>query len=692
MRFVRLFDPAKQTIQQRLLLIIIFVSTTTLLLAIIMVTLYQIKQTRESMVSEMKALAAVIANNTKTAIAFNDRIDAEGLLGELHVNETVDAVTLYNLNGSIFAEYFRTSEVTQPFAFPQKDDYFFKNNSLFIQHVIEDETGKLGDVYLIANIDNLNQQLMNTFRIILIIFVSSVVISYVLSLRLQRNISDPILNLANTTKKVRESNTYNERVESSGISEIDQVKEEFNALLDQISIREEDLKHLASHDVLTKLPNRAYFSDMLIQALIRGMRKYYQHGILFVDLDRFKTINDSLGHTAGDNLLEQFSTRLITIMRGEDLVARLGGDEFTILLQEVTGREHAIDVALRVINTLRKPFLVAGHEVVISPSIGIVMYPEHGATPEELLKNADTAMYAAKNKGGNQYAFFDKNMDIAAQDRLHIEQALRKGVDNDEFYLQFQPQINLKNKKINGFESLCRWSKRGETMVGPAVFIPVAEETGLIIPIGTQLLDKAFGQIKRWVNAGLLDGRVAINISPKQFTQYDPDLYGVISELLKKHDLSPHYIELEITEAALMEQSGQMIDIMKKFKREGFEFAIDDFGTGYSSLSLLRELPIDILKIDKSFTRTLDQNIQDLTIIQAVTGLGKNLSMSVIAEGVESEKQMQILFDQHCFLQQGYHFSPPVSYETLLGLMDVSNKLSPIQIRRVFDSSYHKKI
>jgi diguanylate cyclase (GGDEF)-like protein len=518
----------------------------------------------------------------------------------------------------------------------------------------------LGDVYLIANLAKLNSQLINTFQVILIIFVSSVVISYILSLRLQKNISNPILKLANTTKHIRESQTYKERIESSGIAEIDQVKEEFNSLLDQIGSRENDLKHLASHDVLTKLPNRAYFSDILIQALIRGIRKSYKHAILFVDLDRFKTINDSLGHTAGDDLLAQFSNRLLTVMRGEDLVARLGGDEFTILLQDISGHEQAVEVATRVVQTLSQPFLISGHEVVISPSIGIVVYPEHGATPEELLKNADTAMYAAKHLGGNKYAFFDKNMDIAAKDRLHIEQALRKGIEKDEFYLLFQPQINLKNEKINGFESLCRWSKNSKTLVCPDHFIPVAEETGLITVIGEQLLDKAFGQVKKWVTSGLLDGRVAINISAKQFTQSDPDLYSVITQLLAKHTLSPNYIELEITEAALMDQSGHMIDIMKKFKRLGFEFAIDDFGTGYSSLTYLSKFPIDTLKIDMSFIRNLEFSDSQRSIVKTIINLGDNLGLKVIAEGVETRAQYDILARLGCDSIQGYILSRPL--------------------------------
>ena len=462
------------------------------------------------------------------------------------------------------------------------------------------------------------------------------------------------------TRNIRESGNYGEHVEPSDIAEIDQVREEFNALLEQISIREEGLKHLASHDVLTKLPNRAYFTDILINALIRGMRKSHSHAILFIDLDRFKNINDSLGHTAGDTLLENLSLRLLTVMRGDDLIARLGGDEFTILLQEVTGAQEAIDIANRIIETLSTPFLISDHDVVITPSIGIVMYPDHGATPEVLLKNADTAMYSAKKQGGNRYVFFNQGMDLAAKKRLILEEDMRKGIAEDEFFLMYQPQVSIGDNNINGFESLCRWQKGEDTIVSPADFIPISEETGLIIDIGELILQQAFAQVKKWVDSGLLTGHVAINISPKQFQQPEDSLFILISELLEKHSLSPEYIQLEITEAVLMDQTGYIIDQMKKFKDLGFKFAIDDFGTGYSSLTYLSKFPIDTLKIDMSFITNLEFSASQRAIARTIIDLGENLGMDVIAEGVETHKQYEILSEMGCGSIQGYLFSRPL--------------------------------
>lgn len=449
----------QHTIQQRLLSIILFVSASTLLIAIVLLTFFHVQQSRESMVDELMSMTKVIANNTKTAVGFGDAIDAKEVLLELRENTLIDAIVIYDVFENVFVQYARHEKIDVLIKYRQQDLHEFRDNHLFVNQLIEDETGKLGDVYVQANLDKLNQQIFTAFQVVLIIFVLGVLVSYFLSIRLQKNISAPLLNLSKVTRNIRESGNYNEHVAPSDIAEIDQVREEFNSLLEQISIREEDLKHLASHDVLTKLPNRAYFTDILINALIRGMRKSHSHAILFIDLDRFKNINDSLGHTAGDSLLEKLSLRLSAVMRNDDLLARLGGDEFTILLQEIAGEDEAIDVARRIIDSLNEPFKLSDHNVVITPSIGIVVYPDHGATPEVLMKNADTAMYSAKHGGGNNYVIFNHGMDLAAKKRLSLEEDIRKGIAEYEFFLMYQPQVSIEDNKINGFESLCRWKK-----------------------------------------------------------------------------------------------------------------------------------------------------------------------------------------------------------------------------------------
>jgi diguanylate cyclase (GGDEF)-like protein len=558
-----------------------------------------------------------------------------------------------------------------------------------VYQAIEDETGKIGEIYIQANLDTLNEKVYTAIIAALMILGFGLIVSYLLSLKLQNNISDPILGLAKVTRHIRESGNYHEYVKPSDIEEIDQVREEFNALLEQISLKEEGLKHLASHDVLTKLPNRAYFTDILINALIRGMRKSHMHSILFLDLDRFKNINDSLGHTAGDKLLEQLSLRLLKVMRGDDLIARLGGDEFTILLQEVTGPDEAIDIANRVIEALSEPFSVENHEVVISPSIGIAMYPEHGATPEALLKNADVAMYSAKLEGGNHYAFFDHSMDIAAKKRLTLEESMRKGIATNQFYLVYQPQISIATNQITGFEALCRWQLEDGTIVSPADFIPVAEETGLILDIGEAILRQAISQVKQWVKSGLITEHVAINISPKQFKQPHPGLLELVTSILDEHALPPEYIELEITETVIMNEAGNTINLMNEFKKQGLKFAVDDFGTGYSSLTYLTKFPIDTLKIDMSFIKNIEFSESQRSIVRTIIDLGKNLDLKVIAEGVETQKQYEILAEMGCDSIQGYIFSRPLAAPELEQLILNKNYANVTPLFKYLSSTRH---
>jgi diguanylate cyclase (GGDEF)-like protein len=576
---------------------------------------------------------------------------------------------IFDQFGELFVEYVRDEQVSVLIDSIRQSQSEFRGEHLFVYQTIEDDSGKLGDMFVQANLHKLERKLLLALQAVLIVFGFSLLVGYLVSLRLQKNISNPILALAEVTRRIRESGNYDEHVQPSDIAEIDQVREEFNALLEQISLREEGLKHLASHDVLTKLPNRAYFTDILVRALLRGVRKSQMHSILFMDLDRFKNINDSLGHTAGDQLLAQLSRRLLQVMRGDDLLARLGGDEFTILLQEVSGADEAISIANRVISALSKPFTIEGHEVVITPSIGIVMYPEHGDTPEALLKNADVAMYRAKREGGNNYVFFDESMDVEAKKRLSIEESMRKGIATNQFFLVYQPQVSIITNEITGFEALCRWRLDDGTIVSPADFIPVAEETGLIIDIGEIVLREAVSQVKSWVASGLVTQHVAVNISPKQFKEVEPGLLKKLAALLEEYELSPDYFALEITEAVIMSHANQTINLMNEFKQQGFKFAVDDFGTGYSSLTYLTKFPIDTLKIDMSFIKNLAFSKSDRAIVRTIIELGKNLDLEVIAEGVETQEQYDILSEMGCDAIQGYIFSRPLEAEELEPLL-----------------------
>lgn len=423
-------------------------------------------------------------------------------------------------------------------------------------------------------------------------------------------------------------------------------------------ITEDNLKRMASYDTLTDLPNRKYFVDLLEKSIARAKRKSRRHAVLFLDLDRFKNINDSLGHSTGDKLLIQVAHRLSEVTREGDTVARIGGDEFSILLQEIDCTDQVTEISNRIIEVMQNPFDLQGHRVVISPSIGIVLYPDHAKTPEDLLKKADTAMYHAKRAGGNNYWFFTNEMKISVDRRLQLEEELRYAMENDEIFLNYQPKVSFKTGEIIGMEALARWQRNDSKMVPPNEFIPIAEETGLIIPLGEDILYKAIRDAKRWNDAGLMTLKISVNISARQFSQ--EDLPEKINRALQLAQLSPEQLELEITEAAAMENLEISINFMEKIKNYGITLAMDDFGTGYSSLSYLKKFPLDCLKVDQSFIRDMEKSEVNKNIVETVINLAHNLNLEVVAEGVETQEQVTLLAEMGCDTLQGYFFSKPI--------------------------------
>ena len=427
---------------------------------------------------------------------------------------------------------------------------------------------------------------------------------------------------------------------------------------------EERLLHDAFHDALTGLPNRALFMDHLKLTIARAKRRDEQmFAVLFLDLDRFKIINDSLGHMIGDQLLVGIARRLETCLRPGDTVARLGGDEFTILLEDIQDASEAIAVAERIQKELRVPFNLGGHEVFTTVSIGIAPSTTGYDRPEDLLRDADTAMYRAKTLGKTRHEVFDKAMHARAMNLLQLETDLRRAVERQEFFIQYQPIVSLESGKLHGFEALVRWQHPERGPISPMDFIPVAEETGLIIPIGQWVLAEACRQMRHWqekfTDCGPLT--MSVNLSSKQFTQ--PNLIDRIKQVLEETKIDPHSLKLEITESVVMENIETATEMLKQLRAVGVGLSIDDFGTGYSSLSYLHRFPINTLKIDRSFvTRMVDKD-ENTEIVRTIVMLAQNLGMNVVAEGVETEEQLRHLQSLECEYGQGYYFSKPVDTE-----------------------------
>jgi diguanylate cyclase (GGDEF)-like protein/PAS domain S-box-containing protein len=428
------------------------------------------------------------------------------------------------------------------------------------------------------------------------------------------------------------------------------------------------MTHSAEHDFLTGLPNRMLLNDRVSQAISSASRHAKKVAVLFLDLDGFKHINDSLGHPIGDKLLQSIAKHLVDCVRGSDTVSRQGGDEFVVLLSEVEHSEDATITAKKMLRAVANPHSINQHELHVTTSIGVSVYPDDGVDAETLIKNADTAMYQAKENGHQCYQFFTPAMNVRAVERQSIEESLRRALERQEFKVHYQPKVDLRTRQITGAEALIRWTHPVRGAVSPAEFIPVAEDSGLILPIGNWVLREACQQARAWVDAGLPLATMAVNISAVEFRD-EHFLEGVFA-ILQDTGLDPRSLELKLTESVLMKRAETSQAILKTLRARGVQAAVDDFGTGYSSLSYLRKFPIDTLKIDQSFVRQITTAPDETTIVTAVISMGRSLKLRVVAEGVETQEELAFLQDHKCDEAQGYYFSRPMPAEKFAQLLE----------------------
>lgn len=433
-------------------------------------------------------------------------------------------------------------------------------------------------------------------------------------------------------------------------------------------LSEEMLRYQACHDVLTELGNRNLFNEQLHKTIARAQRYKYQFAIMFIDLDRFKNINDTLGHDIGDKFLQVVAHRIRDCLRNSDLIARWGGDEFTILLSEIKLPHDVAIVAERILQSLTQPFGVMEYQLRAYLSIGIALYPQDGDNLETLLKNADTALYQIKNEGGNNYKYYNPSMNHQQKELLRMEGYLYEAIKQNQFELYYQPQVNVKTWQIVGMEALIRWQHPVLGRVSPIQFIPIAEETGLINALGEWVLFTACKQAKTWQEMGFNPLKMAVNLSPRQFQQ--KNLVSTFKDIISQTELEPKYLELEITESSIIDHPELTKDILDRFIELGISISMDDFGSGYSSLGYLKKFPFQKIKIDQSFVRELKNEPQDLAIISAVITLGKGFDLEVVAEGIETREQLQLLKELQCQIMQGYFFSHPLPVDKATELLE----------------------
>ena len=426
---------------------------------------------------------------------------------------------------------------------------------------------------------------------------------------------------------------------------------------------EAELHQLAYYDGLTRLPNRQLFNDRLHQALTDAKRRHRVVGLMLLDLDRFKIVNDTMGHEAGDCLLREVAARLKNSIRANDTVSRLGGDEFALIFTDVSEIKYISQLAQKILSQFEMPIVIEGREVFSGASIGIALYPSDTEDADTLLKFSDSAMYHAKERGRNNYQFYSHELTTSAQARLQLETQLRRALENNEFVLHYQPLVDARSGQATGVEALIRWRDSQGTLIPPLQFIPLAEDTGLIVPIGQWVLDTACAQLRIWHDAGHPELTMSVNVASRQF--HDPMFTQTVSEAISAAGIPPQALELEITESILLENSEATLNTLNALKSLGVSLAIDDFGTGYSSLSYLKRFPIDRVKIDQSFVRDLASDTDDLAIVRAIIALARAMRLSVIAEGVETEAQLALLQREDCHDYQGYFFARPMDAESI---------------------------
>ncbi|WP_139491420.1 bifunctional diguanylate cyclase/phosphodiesterase [Brevibacillus dissolubilis] len=497
-----------------------------------------------------------------------------------------------------------------------------------------------------------------------VLVAASLIFGVIVIFILEKSLLSRLTLLMRGVTQIRQNRDFSARIPVTGTDEISQLERKFNSMMDALEESQEKIKHQAYHDTLTILPNRYLFFDSLHRSIQRLDGTGQKLAVLFLDLDNFKSVNESLGHDIGDMLLKEVANRLKSVMRPGDSLSRMGGDEFTMMLSPITD-EAEVEAYIKLIeNVLSKPFILMDHQLFFSTSVGVSLYPDHGKTAEILVKNADIAMLRVKREGKNGSRFYSEDMKDTISRKHLLEQYLRKALEFDEFLLYYQPKVNIRTGQIVGMEALLRWEHPILGLVPPSEFIPVAEETGFILSVGEWVLRTACVQNKKWQHAGFPHLQVAVNLSSTQFQ--DPDLVQKINNILKETELEPEYLELEITESIAIQNSDSVNYKLNLLKKMGIKISIDDFGTGYSSLSYLKRFPIDTLKIDKSFIDDITENV---SIPRAIIAMAQSLQLHVTAEGVETQEQLGILGELGCDDMQGYLFSRPLGthdFEQLL--------------------------
>ena len=689
--------PVKYSIRKKLMWILLLTTSSALFMSAIGFVISDWYSLQKSTIERLYGEAEIIGNNSLAALAFDDSDSATRTLYSLKSSTDIVIAALFSTvgKGALFASYRRDND-TQPIIYPEQESGSIDGRHFVVSPITLDGD-QIGSILLVSDLSYWKQrQFFHLFAVLLVLLISFI-IALLLSSRLQRLISEPVLKLAETARQITEANDYRLRAEKLSRDEIGQLADDFNSMLEQVQFRDQELKkirdnleekvqertqqlseltrqleHQAYHDTLTGLANRMTFDDHLQLAIDQCQRYGGQLAVLFLDLDRFKNVNDTLGHAIGDKLLVQVAGKFSECIRSSDTLARLGGDEFAVLLTNLSADCEAAEVGIKLINVLKEPIEVDGYSLHMSTSIGISLFPEDGDNADTILKSADTAMYLSKDLGRSQISFFSPEMNARALRRLSLENKLRQAVRDNVLKVHYQPRLDSETMIIIGVEALVRWTDPEEGQIAPAEFIPLAEECGLIGMIDEWVLKSACSEVLKWYEAGAPSITLAVNVSPAQFIR--KDLHGVMQKILEQTKFPGSQLELEVTESLFGPDSINSLSILKQLGELGIEISVDDFGTAYSSLSRLKHLPLHTLKIDRSFVRDLGKDADGETIVRTIITLAHNLNLKVVAEGVETQTQYSFVKRHGCDAVQGFLFSKPVPGNEMLELLVPSKK------------------
>ena len=637
----------------------------------------------EELVQHLGAYAQMVADSSSAALVFGDKKAAQEILDTLRASDDIYYAAIVESNGARFAEFSRHTSPAPPpsTAILTTRIHRFGDGYLDYFQPIHTSMQQQGMVHIRASTQSITEHVHWYALWIGGLGLGGMILSVPLLLRLQRSVTTPLSKLTALMRDVSNREDYGLRAPVESSDEIGALSSGFNEMLTRIEQRNVALKHellerksaeerldmLAHFDTVTHLPNRHFFNERLLAVVERCLTTPWRAGLLFVDLDNFKIVNDTLGHDVGDQLLYGVAHRLASSVRSGDVVCRIGGDEFAIIAEDLKNADDAEVVAAKALEALRAPFQFGDNEIFVTASIGISIAPDDARDMHELLRNADTAMYFAKERGKSTYQSFLPDMKGKALKRLTMESHLRRAVERNEFVVHYQPQFDVHSRSMVGVEALVRWHHPEFGLVGPNEFIPIAEETGLIVPIGEWVLRQASLDVLAMHEHSGVPLHLAVNLSGRQFKEND--IVERILAIIQETAFPPELLEIEITESMLMDISDKTLEKMNALRDAGLSLSLDDFGTGYSSMSYLKRFPISRLKIDRSFVRDVPHDADDAAIVQAIIAMGRTLKMSIVAEGVETSQQADFLRHNGCDNLQGFLLARPMPKEDLATLL-----------------------